>query len=380
MAPIDLGILRLIWWALLGLLLIGFAIMDGFDLGTAMLQPFVARNDGERRMLLNAIGPVWEGNQVWLVLGGGAAFAAWPLLYAASFSGFYLAMILVLLGLIVRPVAIVFRSKLEATRWRRAWDWAFFASGLVASLVFGVAFGNLFLGVPFHFDPMLRMTYEGGLLGLFRPFALLAGLTSAAMLGMQGASYLALKCAEPVASRARRAGFWAAILLIALFTLGGVWLAHIQGYVVTSAVAPALPSNPLAKTVAQRAGAWFINYGAHPWIAAAPLLAYLGAAFAAISFRAGFGLPTFGATSLATAGIVATAGLSLFPFLLPSSSDPGSSLTLWDASSSAPTLFIMLVVTLIFLPLVIVYTSWVFWVLRGRAAGTPASGEDEGYY
>jgi cytochrome d ubiquinol oxidase subunit II len=142
----DYEIMRLIWWALLGILLIGFAVMDGFDLGVATLLPFVARTDIERRIVINTIGPVWEGNQVWLILGGGAIFAAWPILYATAFSGFYLAMFIVLAALIVRPVAIKFRSKIENARWRAIWDTAIAVSGLVPALIFGVAFGNVILG------------------------------------------------------------------------------------------------------------------------------------------------------------------------------------------------------------------------------------------
>jgi cytochrome bd ubiquinol oxidase subunit II len=378
MAPIDYGLLRFIWWALLGLLLIGFAVMDGFDIGTAIVQPLVARSDSERRSLLNAIGPVWEGNQVWFILGGGAAFAAWPPLYAVSFSGFYLAMFLVLLGFILRPVSIVFRSKLELPLWRRTWDWAFFCSGLVPALIFGVAFGNLFLGVPFRFDESLRLTYEGGLFGLLRPFPLLCGLVSVAMLAMQGSAYLAVKCEEPVAARARSAGAWAALLVIALFTLAGIWLASgIDGYAITSHIDPQAPSNPLLKTVALQPGAWLRNYAIHRWIIAAPVLAYLGALGAALLLWLGAPLLAFVASSLGTAGVVATAGLSLFPFLFPSSSDPRSSLTVWDSSSSPTTLFVMLVSALIFLPLIIGYTSWVFAMLRGKSA---SEGEEEGLY
>ncbi len=381
MAPIDYGLLRFLWWVFLGLLLIGFAVMDGFDLGTAVLQPYLARNDAERRSLLNAIGPVWEGNQVWLILGAGAAFAAWPTLYATAFSGFYLAMLLILLGLILRPVAIGFRSKLEAPGWRRGWDWVFFLAGLVPALLFGVAFGNLFLGVPFHFDDSMRLTYEGGLLGLLRPFALLSGLVSVAMLAMQGAAYVALKCDGEVAARAGRAGSVAALVLMALFTLAGMWLAAwIEGYAITSHIEPAGPSNPLAKTAARVAGAWLQNYGIHPWIAAAPVLAYLGALGAAVFLQLRAPLPAFLASSVAVAAVVATAGMSLFPFLLPSSSDPKSSLTVWDSSSSAPTLFIMLVSTLIFLPIIIAYTGWVFRVMRGKVSTAAIARGEEGHY
>ena len=177
--PIDYETLRIIWWALLGILLIGFAIMDGFDLGTAILLPFMGRTDLERRMLINSVGPVWEGNQVWFILGGGAAFAAWPPLYAISFSGFYLAMLLVLLALILRPVAIKFRSKIDDDTWRTVCDIALFISGIVPALIFGVAFGNLLLGVPFHLDDELRAHYTGSFFGLLNPFALLCGRSPA---------------------------------------------------------------------------------------------------------------------------------------------------------------------------------------------------------
>ena len=156
-------ILRLIWWALLGILLIGVAVMDGFDLGTAILLPFVGKTDVERRVVINTVGPVWEGNQVWLILGGGAIFAAWPPLYAVAFSGFYLAMFLVLCALILRPAGFKYRSKLTDPTWREVWDWALFVGGLVPALIFGVAFGNVLQGVPFRFDETMRMTYEGNL-------------------------------------------------------------------------------------------------------------------------------------------------------------------------------------------------------------------------
>ena len=364
--PIDYATLRLVWWAFLGVLLIGFAVADGFDLGAALLQPYVARNDSEKRVLLNTVGPVWEGNQVWLILGAGAAFAAWPPLYAVSFSGFYLAMFLVLAALILRPVSITFRSKLEGVGWRRGWDWAFFVSGLVPALVFGVAFGNLFLGVPFRFDDTLRVTYEGGLFGLLNPWALLCGLVSVAMLAMHGGNWLALKTEGAAAARARIAAAWAAVALVVLFTLAGLWLAFgINGYVIAGTIDPSGASNPLNKSVVRAAGAWMHNYGAYPAMIAAPALVYLGAAATLALRNAGRPLLALVASGFGVAGVVATAGLSLFPFLLPSSLDPRSSLTVWDASSSPTTLFIMLVATLVFLPVVVAYTGWVFHVMRG---------------
>src|SRR5690606_31451181 len=176
---IDYETLRLVWWLLLGVLLIAFAVMDGFDLGTQTLLPFVAKSDIERRVVINAVGPVWEGNQVWLILGGGAIFAAWPPLYAVSFSSFYLAMFAILAALILRPVGFKYRSKRESETWRRNWDWALFVGGAVPTLIFGVAVGNVLLGIPFRFDNDLRIFYEGTtLFELLKPFALLCGLVS----------------------------------------------------------------------------------------------------------------------------------------------------------------------------------------------------------
>ena len=363
---IGFATLKVVWWLLIGLLLIGFAVTDGFDLGVGILLPFTARSDSERRVVLNTVGPVWEGNQVWFILGGGAIFAAWPALYAASFSGFYLAMMLVLAALVLRPVGFKFRSKMPGHRWRSTWDWALFISGAVPPLVFGVAMGNLFLGVPFRFDPELRAAYAFGLFDLFKPFAVLTGFVSVAMLVTHGAAYLALKTEGAIADRARTAGWIAALIWPLLYALAGIWLASSDmGLAIVGAAASAAPPNPLAKTVVHAAGAWLANYGRWPalWIVpgvglAAPLLFVVLAS----ARRAGL---AFVASALGIAGTVGSVGVSLFPFLLPSSSDLASSLTVWDASSSQRTLAIMLIAVCLFLPVVLAYTAWVYRVLRG---------------
>ncbi|WP_349366227.1 MAG: cytochrome d ubiquinol oxidase subunit II [Nitratireductor rhodophyticola] len=365
---IDYETLRVIWWGLLGVLLIGFAVTDGFDLGTGTLLPFVAKTDTERRVVINAVGPVWEGNQVWLILGGGAIFAAWPPLYAVSFSGFYLAMFAVVFALILRPVAFKYRSKRENPAWRTSWDWALFIGGFVPALIFGVAVGNVLQGVPFRLENDLRIFYEGTtLFELLNPFALLCGLLSVAMLIMHGASWLMVKTEGAVAARSRAFGSIAAIVTIVLFALGGLWLwAGIDGFRITSAIVTDGPSNPLAKTVEQAGSAWFDNYAAHPWTMIAPALGFAGAALALVLFRARREVPTLLASAVSIIGIISTVGLSMFPFILPSSIAPGASLTVWDASSSHLTLFIMLVVTAFFIPLIVAYTSWVYRVLWGK--------------
>jgi cytochrome bd ubiquinol oxidase subunit II len=258
--------LRLIWWLLIGVLLVGFAVTDGFDLGSGILLPFAARNDLERRVVINSVGPVWEGNQVWLILGGGAVFAAWPQLYAVSFSGFYLAMFVILTALILRPVAFKFRSKREEPRWRQRWDAVLFFSGFVPALIFGVAMGNVLQGVPFRFGDDMHILYDGSFFGLLNPFALLAGLVSVAMLVMHGAAWLVLKTDGPVAERARAYGMVAALVTVVLYAIaGGVLWGFVDGYRITSLVDVMGPSNPLHKTAELRAGAWFTNYAAHPW-------------------------------------------------------------------------------------------------------------------
>jgi cytochrome bd ubiquinol oxidase subunit II len=377
----DYEIMRLIWWALLGILLIGFAVMDGFDLGVATLLPVVARTDVERRIVINTIGPVWEGNQVWLILGGGAIFAAWPILYATAFSGFYLAMFIVLAALIVRPVAIKFRSKIENARWRATWDTAIAVSGLVPALIFGVAFGNVILGVPFKFDDTMRMTYEGNLFGLLNPFALLSGLISVAMLTLHGASYLVLKASGAIVDRAVRVGQVMAPLAIVLFILAGVWIAFgVDGYVVTSNLPHDGPSNPLLKMVTRQTGAWLTNYGTFPWILAAPIVAVAALSITPFLLAARRAGAAFIASGAGVAAIIATAGLSIFPFMLPSSLEPSASLTVWDASSSHLTLKIMLFVTAVFLPLILLYTAWVYRVLRGPVTAAYVEGNIHSVY
>lgn len=363
----DYEALRLIWWALLGVLLAGFAIMDGFDLGIAMLFRFLGNNDDERRVLLETIEPVWDGNQVWFILGGGAIFAAWPMLYATSFSGFYVAMLLVLLALILRPVSFVFRNKLRDATWRKTWDWALFVSGFVPALVFGVAFGNYLKGVPFQFDANLRMTYEGSFFALLNPFGLLCGVVSVVMIGMHGASYAALKTEEPISTRAANVARWMAVLFVLLLSLAGVFVANIDGYRITSVIDPNAVSNPLYKQVVAVPGAWFDNYHHYRWMWLAPIVAYLGALTAWLNVRTRPGFAFIG-SALTSAATICTAGFSAFPFLLPSSSHPSSSLTVWDASSSQGTLLNMLIAAVIFVPIVLLYTAWVYRVLRGKVS------------
>lgn len=378
---IDYDTLRVIWWVLLGVLLIGFALTDGFDLGTGMLLPFVGRSDVERRVVINSIGPVWEGNQVWLVLAGGAIFAAWPQLYAVSFSGFYLAMFAILFALILRPVGFKYRSKHDDPRWRSNWDIALFIGGFVPSLIFGVALGNVLLGVPFRLDNDLRAFYEGGFFGLLTPFAVLCGLVSVGMLLAHGASWLRLKTRGPVAERARRIGMVAALATFVLYALAGFLLwSMVDGYRITSVIDPTAASNPLRKTVELVAGGWFDNYTNHSWTIIAPVLGLAGLLGAFLGLAARKDAVSFLSGCVAIVGIICSVGASMFPIILPSSIDPRSSLAVWDASSSHMTLFIMLVATVIFMPIIVAYTSWVYRVLWGKVTEADVTDENRHAY
>jgi cytochrome bd ubiquinol oxidase subunit II len=362
----DYATLRFIWWLILGTLLVGFAVMDGFDLGVGATFRWLGRTDAERRALLESIEPVWDGNQVWFILAGGATFAAWPLLYAASFSGLYLAMFLLLAALILRPVGFMYRNKLTHAPWRNAWDWALTIGGAVPALLCGVAFGNLFLGLPFHFDVLQRPVYSGGFLSLLHPFALLVGVVSLSMLIMHGCAYAALRVGEPIASRAVRAGRAAAMLYAVAFLSAGVWVAYgMDGHVLTS-IDRVGPVSPMAKHVILAPGAWFTPYRERSFLWLLPTLALLsaGASWALLGARRqGAALI---ASGVAVATTVLTGGCALYPFLLPSATHPDQGLTIWDAASSARTLFLMLLVVLVLLPVVLLYTAWVYRVLRGR--------------
>jgi cytochrome d ubiquinol oxidase subunit II len=363
----DYATLRVIWWLLLGALLIGFAITDGFDLGLGASHRFLGRNDDERRALLESIEPVWDGNQVWFILGGGAVFAAWPLLYAASFSGLYVAMLLLLLSLILRPVGFMYRNKLTDLRWRNGWDWALLIGGAVPALLAGVAFGNLFLGLPFHFDELQRPIYTGSFFGLLRPFALLAGVVSLSMLLMHGAAYANLKVGSPMRERAVALGRAAAIVFALSFVVAGVWLASgIAGHQIVPPVDRFADSNPTGKHVMLSAGAWLTNFRSHALLWLVPAWTLIATGLTWSLLRSAHAGTAFFTSCLVQAGTILTAGIALFPFLMPSSSHPDHGLTVWDASSSARTLSLMLVLVIIFLPIVLAYTAWVFHVLRGR--------------
>lgn len=363
----DYPTFKIIWWLLVGVLLVGFAIMDGHDMGVGTLLPFVGKNDTERRVIINTVGPHWDGNQVWFITGGGAIFAAWPIVYATAFSGFYWAMLAVLWALFFRPVGFDYRSKIDNPTWRKTWDWGLFIGGAVPPLIFGVAFGNLLQGVPFHFDSTLVPYYTGSFWGLLNPFALLAGVVSTAMITFHGAIYLAHRTEGAIQARSIRAAQIFGVLMVVGFTFAGLWIANGSfGYAITSAIDPSALPNPMAKLVAREPGAWFANYRQAPLTMLVPALAYAGALAALWLVTKRRTLAAFVASAFAIVGVIGTAGVSMFPFVMPSSTDPQFSLTVWDAVSSHLTLTIMFWATIIFMPIIVMYTSWAYKVMAGK--------------
>lgn len=379
---LDYESLKLIWWVLVGVLLIGFALTDGFDLGAAALMPFVGKTDSERRVVINTIAPHWEGNQVWLVTAGAGLFAAWPLVYATAFSGFYWAMLIVLFALFTRPVGFDYRSKVSDPRWRQTWDWALFVGGLVPALVFGVAFGNLLLGVPFELDNTLRSSYQGNFWQLLSPFGLLAGLVSLSMLLLHGGTWLMLRTDGDVARRSRSAAQLSALVFLLCFSGAGLWLwlGNIQGWVISSGFEAGAALNPLAKTVSQTNPGWLANYARYPLTQLAPLGGIFGALLALAAASGRRPALAFLGSSLAIIGTLCTAGFALFPFIMPSSIDAASSLTIWDAVSSQKTLGIMLIVAGIFIPLILCYTLWGYVKMWGKVTTAHIESNNHGLY
>jgi cytochrome d ubiquinol oxidase subunit II len=276
-------------------------------------------------------------------------------------------MLLVLAALFFRPIGFDYRSKLENTKWRTSWDWGITFGSAVPPIIFGVAFGNLLQGVPFEFDQYMRATYTGSFFALLNPFAILCGLVSLLMLMTQGGAWLQMKTDAALLEKASRITAITGVLAALLFILAGFWLAFgIDGYVLTSAIDGNAVITPLMKTAEVQAGAWLANYEKVPALMLAPIIGIAGMLFAALTAMMRKGFLSFLSSSLGIAGIIVTAGGSMFPFLMPSSSFPNMSLTMWDATSSENTMMIMFVVACIFVPIVLAYTLWNYFVMYGR--------------
>lgn len=364
---LDYAQLKVIWWVFICVLFLLFALLGGRDFGVSMLLPILGKNDNQRRIMINSIGPTWEGNQVWFVTAGGALFAAWPFVYAAAFSGLYLALFLVLLALILRPPGIDYRSKLPNPMWRSFWDWALFLSGFVPSLVFGVAVGNLLLGLPFYFDETLRSHYTGTFLQLLTPYTILFGLVGVSLMMMQGAYFLAHKTTGDLAQRAAHWSWRLTVLFILLYIGGGYWtILTTSGYQIETIGNINNLLIPTHKEVLLSANGWLTNYQQIPQLWGIVLLTLVSALFSLFTSLLKWRAIAMLSSSLTIIGTLATLAATLFPFVLPSSHTPNHSLTLWDATSSYLTLTWMFWATVFFLPIVLTYTAWAYRVMRGK--------------
>ena len=372
-------LLKVIWWILLGVLLMGLGVMVGMDMGVGTILRYVGRNDIERRVVINGIGPHWDGNQVWFVLGGGAIFAAFPLIYGTAFSGFYVVMLLLLWSMIVRPLAFEYRSKKESLAWRSGWDWMLFVSGFLPMLVFGAAIGNVLQGVPFHFSWNLTSYYTGSFLALFNPFAILCGLMSVALACFMGAATVANGADGVIAERARKVSTVSGLVSIVLFVIGGIWMRSISFFVLDAAPSGNLPQIPLQQTVSTQVGALYNNYAAHPVLWLLPVVAILALAYGIVAARGGKSHLSWWCGALAWIGVIGSGGAAMFPFMMPSSSDPSHSLTLWNSSSSQLTLTWMTGFALVFVPLILWYTSWCYYVMRGKVKAEDIEHDEHAY-
>ena len=364
---IDYEFLRIIWWVLVIVLLIGFSVTDGFDMGVTALLPVAGKKEVEKRIMINSIAPHWDGNQVWLLTAGGAIFAAWPIVYSVAFSGFYIALFLVLAALFFRPIGFEYRAKIDNPTWRAVWDWGLFAGGFVPALVFGGAFGNLLQGVPFELNELSQVTYTGSFFALLNPFALLCGVLSLAMLVTHGANWLQMKTTAELRNRARAISQIGALVTLITFVLAGVWLSFKEGYVVTSVLDHFAPSSPASgKEVAVEVGAWFKNFNETPALWIFPALVVIGALLNVVASKANRCGFAFFFSVLTMAGVIITAAVSMFPFVMPSSTHPAQSLLMWDATSSELTLTLMFYLALVFVSISLLYTIWSYYKMFGR--------------
>ncbi len=366
--------LKVIWWALMGVLIIAFAITGGIDIGANILLPIVAKSDDDRRLVLNSIGPTWEGNQVWLITIGAGLFAIWPIAYATIFSSMYYAFLLVLIMLILRPPGFDYRAKIDSHAWRKMWDLALFTSSLILAVSFGVVVGNLFTGLPFQFTNGLHVIYNGDFLTLFTPYAILFGIVSLCLLVTQGSLYLQYKLEDRLALNARLMTKIFGFGFIASFIVAGIYTGlYLPGYRIVSIGDVNTSLLVTHKIVQPFLSGWVENFVTYQILWLFPFFALIFARVAIKLSQEKYPLAGLFVNSLAIVCTVATAAFSLFPFVLPSRTNPNHSLTLWDVCSSKLTLEWSLLMVVIFLPIILAYTTWVYRVMRGKVRITKES-------
>ena len=364
---IDYATLKLCWFSLIGVLFTGFAITGGSDLGVCALLPFIGKNDLEKRIALNSIGPSWEGNQVWFITAVGAIFAAWPLVYAALFSSLYGLIFILLIPLILRPPGLDYRSKLQYPAWRKIWDCSLFLSGLLPLLLLGAIIANLFLGVPFYYDnTLLPHTQTFFFSSLLNPYTFLLSISGASLLLLQGTLFLQSKTTEILQNRAKKIAKMLSLAFLITFPIAWYWTLYlIPGFSIVSIPALNTAITPLAKTCIKAAGLWQTHYQTYPLGYFIPFTVILMVGFAWLFSTLKRPKLALCFNSFAIAASLATLSFTLFPFILPSSISPSHSLTLWDAAASHRTLLWMLAVSVLLVPIILSYTLWAFRVMRG---------------
>ncbi|MCK5888901.1 MAG: cytochrome d ubiquinol oxidase subunit II [Methylococcales bacterium] len=365
----DYEMMRVIWWWLLGIPLVGFAIMGGADLGVGLLL-YLGKDNHEKEMIINTTKTTWQSSQLWLILTIITLFSAWPIAYSVAFSSLSFVLIIALCTLFLRPLGFLFQHKLSCEKWQNHWNRAIFLSALLPSFLFGLIIGNLLTGLPFQLDVDMRLVYHGDFFTIFSLFSVVSGLLSTFLFAMQGAAYLQLKTEGDIQRKAQKALFSSALLTLLVFAAAGYWAIFLEGYHILSLLDTNAPSTPLENLVKKGNGLWLDNYGhyAHLWMLPASTLVTAVLSFCyALLHRPKH---AFFYSSLTTAAIILTIGCSMFPFLVPSNLFLKSSLTIWDASASLNSLTLMFWAAVFLLPLSLLYIRWIFNLLCRKKEDT----------
>ena len=357
---LEFSILKIVWWMIVGVILMVYASTAGFDLGVTLIMPFL-RKEVDRRVALNASAPTWDGNQTWIVFAGGALFVVWPLVYSTAFSGMYFAMFAIVWGFFLRPPGYDYRSKIDSALWRRFWDWGLFTSSLIPVFIFGLAFGNCFHGYPFYFDTItMRSFYVGGFGSLLNPIGIYCGIMALLMTIMHGFAYLARRTENPLRQTARVGHVISTLLTLAMFITAGFFVAHMPGYILESS--PVDPRNvPFDNVVSIKNGAWLESLNVYEWKRFAPGMMIVGALLSLWANYFRWYATCFWGSAMCVSGIIATAGATLFPFLMPSSIKPNQSITVWNGVSTQYALNTMLYVGIVILLIILAYKIFAYW-------------------
>lgn len=363
---LDYAFLKIFWWVLIGLVLIIYATTAGYDSGITIIMPFL-KKEKDRQVVINTSAPVWDGNMTWIVFAGGGLFVIWPVVYATAFSGFYAAMLCILWTTFFRPTGFDYRSKINSHAWRRFWDFGLFISGAFPVWIFGVILGNCFLGFPFHFDSFtFRDTYAGGFNGLMTGFGILAGFVSLLMIIMHGAAYMQRRTEGHLRELGHKLFYFFAIWTLITFSIAGFMVAFsINGYTLISSP-PNATLYPMNNVVSRGVGVWIDSYVNYPWKYYAPVIAYLSLFCSLWTNYLRWVVSTFWLSAVAVGGIITTAGATLFPFIMPSSTNPDQSLTVWNSTSSQYALDIMFYIGIALLVVIFCYKLFAFHTIWSK--------------